>query len=558
MPEEALHIFNQMRNSDAYPIPDPVALVTVLNAYISSGKLHDACQFFEQMPLPTRNVVAWNVMISDKLSKILLSVYPNRFFAPCNVTTFPSPSHEDDAIENIVDNPTKNEASNETSKGKSFWGAVGLIIGATVGPGMLGLPSLTIKSGPFPSTIIILVSWLYVISSIIIIAELCFDSMEEHGLEEVSFTSLATNTLGSGFGAFVVVVYSTLCFSLLVACVASIGSIFSPWFPRVNILLVHAMFPLLVGTLLGFFPFSTIDVANRLLCFLMLFSITGLVAIGILMARDNIINSFAFASWRLSSILPMIPVIVLTMGFHVITPFICKVAGNTIVEARKAILIGGVVPLVIVLSWNLIVLGLVGTNNTKATSSDPISLLLSVNPSALSSVQGFAFSAMATNLIGYALSLPKQLLDTLELVFGKVKGHNVEHNSSGRVGLVYYSGGSCAGNSGKVCFRGSRNVTVIGSEMRSIEQNFGPIKVLVTLSLLGFSVLIASFFQSTFSRALDFAGVYANCFLFGIIPPVMAYMQQSKKKIRSSSIIPGGNGTLLLLFVISLILGIWH
>nr|KYP75570.1 hypothetical protein KK1_019761 [Cajanus cajan] len=53
-----------MRNSDAYPIPDPVALVTVLNAYISSGKLHDACQFFEQMPLPTRNVVAWNVMIS--------------------------------------------------------------------------------------------------------------------------------------------------------------------------------------------------------------------------------------------------------------------------------------------------------------------------------------------------------------------------------------------------------------------------------------------------------------------------------------------------------------
>nr|KYP75571.1 Tyrosine-specific transport protein 1 [Cajanus cajan] len=445
----------------------------------------------------------YSLFSTDKLSKILLSVYPNRFFAPCNVTTFPSPSHEDDAIENIVDNPTKNEASNETSKGKSFWGAVGLIIGATVGPGMLGLPSLTIKSGPFPSTIIILVSWLYVISSIIIIAELCFDSMEEHGLEEVSFTSLATNTLGSGFGAFVVVVYSTLCFSLLVACVASIGSIFSPWFPRVNILLVHAMFPLLVGTLLGFFPFSTIDVANRLLCFLMLFSITGLVAIGILMARDNIINSFAFASWRLSSILPMIPVIVLTMGFHVITPFICKVAGNTIVEARKAILIGGVVPLVIVLSWNLIVLGLVGTNNTKATSSDPISLLLSVNPSALSSVQGFAFSAMATNLIGYALSLPKQLLDTLELVFGKVK-------------------------------------------------------VLVTLSLLGFSVLIASFFQSTFSRALDFAGVYANCFLFGIIPPVMAYMQQSKKKIRSSSIIPGGNGTLLLLFVISLILGIWH
>ncbi|XP_020235966.1 pentatricopeptide repeat-containing protein At3g09040, mitochondrial [Cajanus cajan] len=64
MPEEALHIFDRMRNFDAYPIPDPVALVTVLNTYISLGKLHDACQLFEQMPLPNRNVVAWNVMIS--------------------------------------------------------------------------------------------------------------------------------------------------------------------------------------------------------------------------------------------------------------------------------------------------------------------------------------------------------------------------------------------------------------------------------------------------------------------------------------------------------------
>ncbi|RDX65329.1 hypothetical protein CR513_56022, partial [Mucuna pruriens] len=447
--------------------------------------------------------------------------------APCNAIVFPTPSAEDDA--NIV-HPTKNEAPDGTSKGKSFWGAVGLIIGAAVGPGMLGLPALTIKSGPFPSTIIILVSWLYVISSIIIVAELCFDSMEEDGVEEVSFTSLATRTLGSGFGAFVAVVYSTLCFSLLVACVAGIGSIFSPWFPEFNGLVVHALFPLLVGILIVFFPFRTIDVANRLLCFLMFFSITGLVAVGISVTRVNIINSFAIASWKLTSILPIIPVAVLTLGFHVITPFICMVAGNTVDEARKAILIGGAVPLVMVLSWNWIVLGLVGTNNTPATSGDPISLLLSVNPSALSAVQGFAFSAMATSLIGYAVSLPKQLLDTLELVSGKTKAWD-EHDS-GRVGLATYSGRSCIGNSGKVCFTGSTNVTMVGSKMRSInEQTSGPIKVLVTLSLLGFSVLIASFFRSTFTRALDFAGVYANCFLFGIIPPLMAYMQQSKKKI---------------------------
>ncbi|QCD93937.1 uncharacterized protein LOC114181434 [Vigna unguiculata] len=461
-------------------------------------------------------------------------------FAPCKAIP------ENDA--NIVNN------KDEISDGKSFWGAVSLIIGTAVGPGMLGLPALTIKSGPFPSTIIILASWVYVISSIMIVAELCFDFMEEHKVEEVSFTSLSTNTLGTGFGAFVAVVYSSLSFSLLVACVAGIGSILSPWFSKVNVLVVHAMFPLLVGTLIAFFPFSTIDVANRLLCFLMLFSITGLVAVGIFLARANIVNSVAVASWRLSSILPIIPVAVLTLGFHVITPFMCKVAGNTLHEARKAILIGGSVPLVMVLSWNLIVLGLAGSNST---FSDPISLLLSVNPSALSAVQGFAFSALATSLIGYSVSLPKQLLDTLELVSGSAKVCNEHSNTNGRVGLAFYSAGSCVGNSGKVWFKGSRNENIVGPKMRSNERTYDPVKVLITLSLLGFSVLIASFFRSTFSAALDFAGVYANCFLFGIIPPVMAYMQQSKKKIRQS-IIPGGNGTLLLLFIISVVLGIWH
>lgn len=62
------------------------------------------------------------------------------------------------------------------------------------------------------------------------------------------------------------------------------------------------------------------------------------------------------------------------------------------------------------------------------------------------------------------------------------------------------------------------------------------------------------FFKSSY-----FAGVYANCFLFGIIPPVMTYIhQQSKKGKIRPTFIPGGNVTLLLLFIVSMILGIWH
>jgi tyrosine-specific transport protein len=168
--------------------------------------------------------------------------------------------------------------------------------------------------------------------------------------------------------------------------------------------------------------------------------------------------------------------------------------------------------------------------------------LLSVNPSALSAVQGFAFSALATSLIGYAVSFPRQLLDTLELIFTKTKSEKQIHtqcqifangDSAGRIGFVTFSGRHNLGNTGRASFDGTR--CFAASEVKppssTAESNAFHHKFVMML-VLGVPILIGSFFRSTFSRALDFAGVYANCFLFGILPPAMAYVQQSRKKLR--------------------------
>ncbi|XP_021721260.1 uncharacterized protein LOC110688812 [Chenopodium quinoa] len=420
---------------------------------------------------------------------------------------------------------------------KSFWGAVSLIIGTAVGPGMLGLPSATIKSGPLPSTIAILFSWVYVISSIILVAELSFATMEEDGVKEVSFTGLAIKAFGTHFGAFVSVVYASLSFALLVACVSGISSIVSQWFPSLNNVVLHGIFPLFLGSIIWFFPFQIIDSTNRFLCFMMLVSIITLVGIGVSVARANIVSSLSCSSWHVFTILPAIPVTVLTLGFHVITPFICKVAGDSIDEARKAILIGGTVPLIMVLAWNLIVLGLAGTGKAQSSciQGDPIKLLLSVKSSSLFAVQGFAFSALATSFIGYAVSFPKQLIDTLELIFRFSKSENElgSIESSGETRIVDVSDESI----------------LKGNGFRKFER-------LVSVALILVPVLVASFYPSTFSRALDFAGVYANCFLFGILPPAMAYIYKSQRKYRSS--LPGGHMVLFLLFSVAVILSIWH
>lgn len=165
-----------------------------------------------------------------------------------------------------------------------------------------------------------------------------------------------------------------------------------------------------------------------------------------------------------------------------------------------------------------------------AAPADPISLLLSVNPTALSAVQGFAFSALATSLIGYAVSFPKQLLDTLDLIFEKndLTEGKFSKKGRGKVGIVEFD----LGKPGRVSFSGEK---CLSTSEESGKVDFGSISEgFIMPIVLGAPVLIASLFNSTFSKALDFAGVYANCFLFGILPPLMAYIQLSRKKLRYS------------------------
>ncbi|KAF8690492.1 hypothetical protein HU200_040848 [Digitaria exilis] len=283
---------------------------------------------------------------------------------------------------------------NAAGEKKSFWGAVSLIIGTAVGPGMLGLPSATIRSGQAPSAAAILLSWAYVVSSIVLVAELSFSAMERDGVDEI--------------------------------------------------------------------------------------------------------------------------------------------VGDSVYDARRAILIGGAVPLAMVLSWNAVILGLASAGGN-AGIGDPIKLLLSVNPAALPAVRGFAFAALATSLIGYAVSFPKQLSDTVELIVQRFspKHGSVQHSNS---------------SSG-------------------YRRNW----VVLTWTVLIVPIFIASFFSAAFSRALDFAGVYANCFLFGILPPVMAWIHRSQKRksfdyaassFRSphscEDILPGGNAALFILFSIAMVLAVWH
>lgn len=60
LPEDAVKVFDKMQRVGH--VPDQVALVTVMNAYVALDRLGDARELFAKIPNP--NIVAWNVMIS--------------------------------------------------------------------------------------------------------------------------------------------------------------------------------------------------------------------------------------------------------------------------------------------------------------------------------------------------------------------------------------------------------------------------------------------------------------------------------------------------------------
>ena len=365
--------------------------------------------------------------------------------------------------------------------------------------------------------------------------------MAEQGGGEVSFTGLAVRTLGNTTGRVVAVVYALLNYALLVACVAGLHSILACWLPLPPAI-VCILSPAVVVSMLAFTSFEAVDGLNRALCGLMLTAIAILVGIGIYFGRNLSLASSSVSSaiWSPSASLRALPVIVLTLGFHVITPLVCKVVGGKPRAARKAILRGGAVPLAMVLAWNAVILSLHSSSGASSSMSiDPIKLLLSMSSMAAPAVQAFAFSALGTTLIGYALSFPKQLMDTSALFLKSSQKKN--SNSSLEKNKV------------------EEEVEENGNESYS--------RRMLALGLaVGPPVAMAMTSPTAFASALNFAGVYANCFLFGVLPPIMAWVYRyskpetgnrtSQKSPTTTTLLPGGRVLLMLLLLVALFLGL--
>lgn len=314
-------------------------------------------------------------------------------------------------------------------KNKQMIGAVLLIAGTSIGAGMLALPVSTAFGGFLPSLLIFFVSFIFM-------------QLTARFLLEVNLTirgpsnliSMADHTLGTVGKWASWIFYLGLLYSLLAAYIAGSAPLFEKvyrgFFPESTLTITPFFFvlPVLLGGVVYAGTYLA-DYVNRLL-------MVGLiVTYGFLIAKAPsivVLDRLTHVDFKAS--LLSLTVVMTSFGFHIIIPTLTTYLEHDRKRLRKALWIGGSIPLIVYILWQVTVLGGVPLPNlTRAwvqgvPATVPLSQMLHTS-SFMKVAEGFAFFSIVTSFLGVALSLSDFLIDGLKLK-DKKKGREIAIGST--------------------------------------------------------------------------------------------------------------------------------
>lgn len=381
----------------------------------------------------------------------------------------------------------------------SVFGGMLLLAGSCIGAGMLGLPIMTGLSGFFPSLIVFFIAWAFMTLTALLLVE-----TSGWFKAKANLITMVGRTLGTPGKIVCWLTYLFLFYSLLLAYIAGIGSLFS------KILLEYfgLSFPewggsLIFVTLFGWIVFlgtRPADLWNRVLMIGKIASFLILVFLGARQVQVNLLirSNPDYALFAL-------PVLIISFGFHNMIPSIMEYLNGNLKRVRRAIILGGLFALGVYLIWQIIVLGIVplegpsGILASAKSGTEASQAIIGILGSSWISTFAtlLAFFAILTSFLAQALSLSHFLADGLKISY---KRH----------------------------------------------EEFW----LVVLALLP-SLLLAILFPNIFLMALNFAGGVCAVVLFGILPVLMVWKGRYKKEIPSTYRVFGGKYLLSVLFFIA-------
>ncbi|MBA3237136.1 MAG: tyrosine transporter [Parachlamydiaceae bacterium] len=397
----------------------------------------------------------------------------------------------------------KTKAETDTQSSGSLFGGILLISGCCIGAGMLGLPVLSAIAGFKPSIAMLLLSWVFMLSTGLLLLE-----VNLWFTEEVSIISMAGRTLGwigkaIGWAGFLFLFYA-----IMVAYISGSGELFSgfvnsiagyplaPWIGSLVLTMVFTLF-LYLGT-------RAVDHFNRFMMGGLVISYLLLVGLGLPHIDLTRLNHQEWPSAFL-----MLPTMIISFGYHNLIPSLKTYYGGNVKKLRLAVIIGSAIPLLIYFLWELLILGLIpleGSGGLRQALGEgylPTQLLEGAIGSSwvVTLAHYFSFFAIVTSFLGVGLSFVDFLAD----------GLHVKKTAKGKLLL-------CA---------------------------------LVAIP----PFLLAMTYPRIFLTALSYAGAFGAVVLFGILPAAMVWSGRYIKGLKGVPQLPGGKASLLfvILFAISVI-----
>lgn len=381
-------------------------------------------------------------------------------------------------------------------KKENTLGATLLITGCSIGAGMIGFPVMTALAGFFPSTIAMILCYLFTTITGLLILEstLWFD-------QKVNLLSIAQFALGKSGMMITGFLFLSLFYCLFVAYIDSGGQLFS----EILSVIVQQQISREIGIVacvtfvaaIIYAGTKIVDGLNRGLMIGLVVSYGTLITVGLSEVNFNKLLTF-----DITAAISTIPILLICFGFQNLVPSLTYYLQRNSDAMRFAIIVGNLIALLLYVVWNFVILGMLSeTKAGKSESEMVIGLLEGSSHVAMvvTFIKIFSFCAILTSFLANAMTFVDFLKDGLK-VTSKFKHECLVY------GLVLIP------------------------------------PMIFTLS-----------YPHLFLKALGLAGGLVDVLLFGILPAVIVWIGRYVKGAKGPYTVIGGKVTLSIIILLSLL-----
>jgi tyrosine-specific transport protein len=298
-------------------------------------------------------------------------------------------------------------------------GGILLIVGTSIGGGMLALPVSTAEVGFGNSLFFLIFCWLVMTSGALLVLEVNLRLPPGSNM-----ISMAQSTLGLPGQIIAWVTYLFLLYTLLAAYISGGSDVFHALLQKVHINLPTGLTSILFTSLFSLVVYKgirSVDYVNRGLMF-------GKLGVYILLVAIICphISPASLTGGSTRAFTGMLMVLVTSFGFASIVPSLRDYFEDDIPTLRRVILLGSLIPLFCYIVWDAVIMGVIAREgkhglialmtSEHATSGLTEALNQSIQSQWISGFFGFFTSiCMITAFLGVSLGLFDFLADGLKL-----------------------------------------------------------------------------------------------------------------------------------------------